>query len=42
MSKLEMLDDVHGVYTNELPPEITIEQRERVKEWFRGGKTYFK
>jgi hypothetical protein len=42
MPKLEMFDDVHSIYTNELLPEITIEQRERVKEWFRDGRTYFK
>lgn len=42
MSKLEMLDDVRSVYTNELLLEITIEQRARVKEWFQNGRTYFK
>lgn len=42
MPRLEMIDDTRSIYTNEYLLEIAIEQRERVKEWFRDGRIYFK
>ncbi|AJP62009.1 hypothetical protein [ANMV-1 virus] len=42
MPRLYMIDDIRYNYTDDFPPWITYEQRERVREWFNSKKCYFK